>query len=184
VPRRDVVRFNVLLEGLSATFINVIKEVLLLNVSTEAVRFYSGDRLGFGVEVDDAFPSSIEDAREASRCRALERWTASVMHSMRALEPALLALAHKVLGQAPAKDTWHLILKEIEAKIEAEKKAGKHAAFQFESEASAYFRDIKDAWRNHTMHAKTMFGEEDAVAAYDATRSLMRHLSKRFSEAP
>jgi HEPN domain-containing protein len=179
----DLFRFQSALEGLRATFINVMKDTLLLSIGPDGVRYYNGDRLGFGAEVEEKFPSSTPDAKEASRCRALERWTASVMHCMRALEPALLALAEHVLGKPPKKENWHDVLKEIEDKIEAEKKVGRHAKLQFESAAANYFRHIKDAWRNHTMHAKMWFGEEDAIDVYDATRSLMRHLSKRFSEA-
>lgn len=182
MDRSGLAQLYGLLEAVRATFLNVIKDTLLLSVSGESVRYFNGDRLGFGEAVEDAFPSSTFDAREASRCRALERWTACVMHCMRALEPALLAMAENVLGSPPKKENWHEVLKEIEQKIEAEKKAGKHAALQFESSAATHFRDIKDGWRNHTMHAKMSFGEEDAVAAYDATRSLMRHLSKQLSE--
>lgn len=182
--RNDVLRFQTAIHGLQATFINVAKDTMLLNVSVDGVRYYIGDRLGFGDEVENKFPSSKDDSREASRCRALERWTASVMHCMRALEAPLLAFAKDVLEKPPKKNTWHLIIKEIEDEIEAQKKAGKHSELQFESQAANYFRHVKDAWRNHAMHAKAFYGEEDAIEIYDGTRSLMRHLSKRFSEVP
>ena len=142
---------------------NVIREVGLYVMSQGASDYYDGPKMGFGGDVAEAFPSAIYDIQEASRCRALERWTACVMHSMRALEPALLSLAAHMNATVVRKDWWP-ILKGIREEVERRKDEGLHAAMQFESEALSYFRDIKDGWRNHTMHAKMQFDEEGAVA--------------------
>lgn len=154
---------------------------LLLTVSADHVKcFASGDPL-FGQEVEDAFPSAATDIAEAGNCRALERWTASVMHLMRVLEVGLRCLAASK-GVDP-NENWNKVLNEIEDKLRAvSKKVEGAEAEKWAAEAGTHFRFIKNAFRNHAMHPNEHYSEERAVLIYDNTRSFMQHLATRLSE--
>ena len=140
----------------------------------------------FGDKVDGAFPSAQYDITEAGRCLALRRPTACVVHLMRALEVALASLA-KALGQNITTQTWNTILNVLEAEIRSRDKKTlgekwREEDEQFFAEAATHFRMIKNAWRNHAMHAKDKYTDEEAENIYDSVHSFIRHLSDRLSE--
>jgi hypothetical protein len=136
----------------------------------------------FGATVDDAFPSSAEDVAEAGRCLALERWTAAVMHLMRALEPPLDALAAHVGVDGGA--NWNKQLNQIESKLRSVARST-HGADeeQWAAEAASHFRALKNAWRNHAMHGRSFYDEARAMEIFEAVRALMRHLASRLKES-
>lgn len=135
----------------------------------------------FGEAVDDAFPSAAQEIGDAAKCRALGQWTACVLHLMRALEPALNALAGYVAVQPD--QNWNTALNQIDAKLRAITKANDGAeAEQWASEASAHFRTVKNAWRNHAAHGRARYNEDEAVAIFDNVRFLMTTLAGRLSE--
>ncbi len=136
-------------------------------------------------DVLEKFPSARLDIEEASKCYALARYTASVFHSMRILEPALNALAGE-FAVSTDRANWHNILDQVVAAIEQKSKA-QGAGWtdqQFYSEAAVDLRFFKDAWRNHVMHVRKTFDEERALGIYQRVRDLMRHLSTKLSEPP
>ncbi len=136
----------------------------------------------FGKAVDDAFPSSASDISEAGKCMALERWTASVMHIMRALEPGLLALQSTVNVNVP-KEQWQGVIDQIENKIKEINKSNSATGDEkWFSEAATQFKWIKNAWRNYAMHLHEKYDEERATEIFNSTRALMRHLATRLSE--
>ncbi len=151
-------------------------------LSSSHADFYAPSKPLFGEAVEAAFPSSSPEIAEAGKCRALGRWTAMVMHLMRALEPAILALQTEV-GVTTPKEQWHQILVQIEAAMKAVNKRTHGAEDeQWFSEAAAHFRVIKNAWRNYAMHGRDLYDEERAVEIYDSVRAFMRHLSTRLKE--
>ena len=140
----------------------------------------------FGDNVDNKFPSSRYDISEAGRCLALKRSTACVLHLMRALEVGLASLAG-ALGRTLTTENWNTILSDIETEIRSRTKATHGPTWKdkdepFFAESATHFRFIKNAWRNHAMHAKDKYTEEQAEEIYDSVRSFMRHLSERLSE--
>ena len=140
----------------------------------------------FGEQVDDAFPSARHDILEAGRCLALRRSTACVLHLMRALEPGLASLA-AALGVDHANTNWQTIIDRIENEITSRNKGThgekwKNEDEPFFAEAATHFRMIKNAWRNHAMHAKDKYTDEEAEKIYESVNSFMRHLSERLSE--
>ena len=176
---------NTLIEDLKylvKTFNDEITSRLLFVMQPNAELFYTPSDSLFGSEVDAAFPSAVREISEAGKCRALGRWTACVMHIMRALEPAIHALQVSVSVDFP-KDQWHQILDQIEAKIRDIKKHS-HGQIeeQWHSEAASHFRFIKDAWRNYAAHGKVLYDEESASEIWNSSRALMRQLSTRLSE--
>ena len=135
----------------------------------------------FGDTVDEAFPSSAEDIAEAGRCLAVARWTAAVMHLMRALETPLALLAAHVEVSPGA--NWNKSLNDIEAKLRTVSKR-EHGAVeeQWAAEAASQFRAIKNAWRNHAMHGQSFYDEARALEIFEAVRALLRHLSTKLAE--
>jgi hypothetical protein len=140
----------------------------------------------FGLEVTKRFPSASFDIMEATKCYALERPTACVLHLMRVLETGLSVLAQS-LNLRFNEPTWHQVLGKIEQKIKAIEKLKRKPKDwkknrQFYSEAATDFRFIKDAWRNYAMHARQKYTEQEAKDIYDHISSFMRHLSTKLKE--
>src|ERR1022692_1963559 len=112
----------------------------------------------FGRRACEAFPSTLIDLEEASRCLAANRHTASVFHLMRVLEVALRELGRSL--NDPTLDpktnpSWERILHRCDvelAKSFTQRCAEWQADPGFYSEATANLRAVKVAWRNPTMH--------------------------------
>ncbi|MHB1109342.1 MAG: hypothetical protein ACYCZU_03335 [Devosia sp.] len=81
---------------------------------------------------------------------------------------------------------WHTALRDIEEEIKTRNKGNQGSNWAadepFFSESAAYFRVLKNAWRNHTMHITNTYDEERALAVYNTTRDFMRHLAARLSD--
>lgn len=140
----------------------------------------------FGQSAYDAFPSAQYDVSEASNCFALERYSASVHHSMSALEPGLKVLAVDV-GAAVNDGMWKGVLDRIESKIESLKKtlprgAARNDRLQFLSAAAKEFFYFKDGWRNYIAHAKAQYDREQALGAMNHVGAFMRHLATKLHE--
>jgi len=169
------------LEYLLRTFRDEIDARPLFVMSPTNASFYDQTVPLFGEEVDNAFPSSAEDIAEAGRCLAVGRWTAAVMHLMRALEPPLAALAAHVGTSGAA--NWNKSLNEIESKLRSvSKREHSENEEQWAAEATSHFRAIKNAWRNHAMHGRSFYDQERATEIYQSVRALMRQISGRLHE--
>jgi len=141
---------------------------------------------GFGVKVTKAFPSAIEDIKEAGTCYATGRYNACVFHLMRVLEHGLRALATEVCLDFDQQQ-WHTIINQIISVInkgsEKLKQGSKKAKrLQFLSEAAIEFRYFKDAWRNHVSHNRANFDQPEALMILNHIKSFMAHLSTQLSE--
>lgn len=152
----------------------------LLLSSQDAKLFQQRSPFGDGVEVN--FPSANEDIYEASKCLALGRATACVMHLMRVVEAGLKCLA-STLGVDEQGD-WGGYLRAIENELESRiKKAGKRTDDeQFYAESKSMIDNVRRAWRNPTMHIAKTYTPERADEIFRAVRSLMSHLATRISE--
>ncbi|QGZ94003.1 hypothetical protein [Terricaulis silvestris] len=143
---------------------------------------YFDAKYPFGEEVFQSFWSASDDISEASKCLALGRSTACVMHLMRASEVGLKALA-KACGVGVQND-WGSYLREIDKALTASMKAaGKKTPDEvFYSESAVKFDRFKVALRNPSMHVDKSYTEERAREIFDATKALMQHLATRISE--
>lgn len=164
-----------------SVFVAEASRASLLALPAKHADFLSPETPLFGAKVAAAFPSSAPDIADAGQCRAVGLWTASVMHLMRALEPALEELATSLgieVGQ-----NWNTALNQIDAEL---RKIGKssHGASeeQWASEAVLQLRAIKNAWRNHAMHGVGRYGEDDAVRIFDSVKYFMQTLAIRLTE--
>src|SRR4029077_6176572 len=101
-------------------------------------------------EAASCFPAADQELQEAGKCFALDRHSATVYHSMRALEVGLLAIARRLgvdLGNKP----WGKLISNIEEKIRgawADYRGGydeeKQSFLELCSEAATHFRFLKD----------------------------------------
>jgi hypothetical protein len=147
--------------------------------------FY-GQEKPFGEAVWNAFPSARIDVTEAANCFALDRHSASVHHSMCALEPGLGALAADV-GVSVGTGAWKNVIDQIEKAIKGldgtlPSGPAKSERLQFLSAAASEFRYFKDGWRNHVAHARTHYDRNEAILVLDHAKTFMQQLASRLHE--
>jgi len=161
-----------------------LDEIQIMIVDSDHAK-YLVDPAPFGEEVDKAFPSAAYDVSEAAKCLALRRSTACVTHLMRSLEVALAVLA-KPFNVVCEYRNWQNIIDEIEKGIRNMNAAAFGADWKKDQEiyasAASNFHMLKNGWRNHAMHAREKYTEEQAAELFAALRGFMRHLSRRLSE--
>jgi hypothetical protein len=137
----------------------------------------------FGESVAERFPDGAADIASASRCLALDEWTACVFHLMRCLEHGLRDLASKVglPSDVMAHENWKNAIDQIEKKIReleaAPKSATKVETLRIYSEAASQFRWFKDAWRNHVSHSRANYDARDAESVWHHVKQFMQHLA-------
>jgi hypothetical protein len=151
----------------------------------------------FGKAVYNAFPSSRFDIQEAGTAICLGLYTASVFHLMRAVEHAMRALAWDRRAKLSSKGgksipldmaTWEEVLRTLGIEIDKvttwpkSKGEVRVQATEFYGSALAEIRAIKDAWRNHIMHARRHYTEKDAGQIVSHVERLMVTLATRISE--
>jgi hypothetical protein len=143
----------------------------------------------FGSKVTSAFPSANRELQEAAKCIALDKGTASVFHSMRAVESGIRSLANEV-GKTFDVQQWNVILNEIESEIGKMRRNGipglskqdKDEKLQFLSRAAAQIGYFKDGWRNYVSHNKRPYDVKEAIGIYEHVGAFMSVLSERLSE--
>jgi len=115
----------------------------------------------------------------AGRCFAFDQTDAAVFHSMKALELGLQALAAKFEVDFKY-ENWQNVIDQIESDIKRLGKSPKKSRDQAElkgcSEAATNFTFLKDAWRNHVMHARESYGDESARSILSHAREFVEKL--------
>lgn len=168
-------------EKVSTVFATEACSLALMTLAPGHAAYATPERPLFGDQVDEAFPTASAEIADAGRCRAAGLWTACVTHLMRALEPGLGALAAWA-GVTP-QSNWNSTLNQIEARLREIRKGGDgEEAESWASEAVLQLRAVKNAWRNHAMHGRIRYGEDDAVRVFDSTKYLMQTLAARLTE--
>lgn len=172
---------NVLLAELRGRLRDDLRRPKFLYLSRDEQRRYD-EIQAFGDKVAAAFPSAGYDIEEASKCLALNRYTACVVHLMRALEVGLDAVAASLGLAWPDNPTWQKIINDINGKIGARSKAWKRRHEEFYAGIVTHIGAIKTAVRNPVMHARTRYDEIPAIRILGAVDGLMRHLATRLKE--
>ncbi len=142
----------------------------------------------FGREVATSFPSTTFDANSAAFCIATTLSTAAVFHLMRVLEIGLTVLGAK-FGVSLAHTNWQPAIAEIESKV---RNISKDAAWrslpdykdqqEFYAQAASHFAILKDAWRNHTMHVRGKYTEDEAERIFENVKGFMQKLAEKLHE--
>lgn len=134
------------------------------------------------------FPSTAYDAKEAFKCFALGRNTASVFHLMRVLELGLTALG-KAFSVSLAHTNWQPAIDQIESAVRGMHKdpiwkvqPDCKEQQEFYSQAVSHFGVLKDAWRNYTAHVRGKYDEQEAADIMTSVRAFMQKLSTRLAE--
>ena len=111
----------------------------------------------FGVTVERAFPAALPHLDEASKCYALERYTAGIFHLMCAIQTPLNFLGKKFhVNKSATWSNWEPVMRDIEAAINTlpQKNARQRAKRECYKQVIEPLWIIKDARRNPTMHGR------------------------------
>lgn len=139
-------------------------------------------------------PASVAELDEAEWCLTYERWTASVFHSMRAVEVILKAVWTTLKIPPPKKaESWGTLIGHLDIELAtpiqhagAKPLPAKNSLWQanlgFFSEIVADLRAIKRAYRDTTMHVESVYTEKDARAIHAATLSLVRDVARHLDQ--
>jgi hypothetical protein len=146
----------------------------LFRIPPERKDYFERDDL-FGLKVATAFPSCARDIQKAGSCYALGQEDACVHHLMLVLERGLNALAARV-GVSYQRNNWQNIINEIASRL---KLLHKGAERDFYIEVNAQFGFLKDAYRNHSEHARDdPYDMEKAQSILNHVRNFMQVLEK------
>ena len=167
-----------------------LKNRMFLYISPERTRFWPrvDDPHLFGEKVAESFPSAGFDIVCSGQCLALGMATASVFHLMRVMEIVLTPIA-KTFSVTIDRTNWQWALNEIEGKVKAmhldlywTAQLDWKEQHDFYAEAVVHFLIVKDAWRNHTMHARAKYSDDEAERIFASVRAFTQKLAERLSE--
>lgn len=168
---------------------NLKRELSLARfVAVESSYISYFDLSGFGHDIDVNFPSVRYDASEAAKCLSLARYTASVFHSVRALECAIRAISRHLEIDDPVKQcgrNWGNMLGEIKKAIDSRwphSNSRSSGDGQFFEEVYAALAAIKNPWRNATMHLEKKYTADEAKYIFDVVKNLFGKLSVMIDE--
>ena len=146
-------------------------------------------------DVQDRFPSAIDDIRKAVECYALDCNTASVFHSMRVAERGLRALARKLKVKriGPQKHPlefaeWGQVLSALRSALNAVQQspgrnARKAATLKFFADAASQADYLNEIWRKEVSHARGLYNAPEAFNALTRTHDFMTLLAQRIKES-
>ncbi|KPB01668.1 hypothetical protein [Ahrensia marina] len=160
---------------IESRFADHLSEIKLLVLQpNEAQLMLPVDHLlrGTGSHVEGfpaAFPKASLEIEEAAKCLALNRYTAAVFHSMRALESGIKAFSLLLEipdPTKPAEKNWGVMLRKITESLE-EKWPKKHRlngtlGAKYEN-IYATLDAVKNPWRNATMHVENTYSPHEAL---------------------
>jgi HEPN domain-containing protein len=136
----------------------------------------------FGQKVAERFNAASRDIAAAGRCMALDEWTATVFHLMRAVEIALQTLARRLRIRSVKVKEWVTLLKDIDTALAAirnrPRTPKRDRVLEYYSQARANIAVFKDAWRNHVMHSRETYDERQAWAIFASVKAFMEELAE------
>lgn len=138
-----------------------------------------------GLELQSKFPTAFIELERGGICYSLGQSTASVFHSMRALECGLTALA-KPFNISTVLDNWNTIIEQIEKAVRAigaqPKSQQKSDDEQFFGAAASHLYFVKNAWRNHVSHRLESYSDDEALKVLMRTQEFSESLCARLQE--
>jgi hypothetical protein len=174
---------------LQEMILHELKSALFLHVPAEDAKYFQ-NKVAFGQQVSDQFPSAGFDIEEAANCLALGRSTACVMHLARVVEVGLksarmgLQLPPLPIGK---QSNWGEVLHQIWDEVGSRNKAADPVWMRqekpFYENVHSDLSSVKNAWRNPSMHADKSYDAERAGDIFNMTKSFMRHLAQHLDEA-
>ena len=164
-----------------------LEERYFFGISTENSDLYQKE-FTFGTDGLIEFQVLNNDMAEAAKCYALGRCTASVFHSMRALEVCLKALAAylKIPDFKVDLPSWTAVETKVKEEIEVlhtstkTKKANEE--LKFLGEISNEFTNFRIAYRNYLTHGKEEYGHEKAKKIKDSVSDFLGRLLEEINK--
>lgn len=177
-----VIQAEVLLKELHNDLLDELRSPYFLMIPSQLRPLYEQKEPPFGEAVAAAFPAASYDIAAAARCYAIDEWTASVFHLMRAVEHALRVLARRLkIKKVDTKD-WALLIGDVDSALavirQRKRTAARDRRLQYYSQARAHFGVFKDAWRNHVMHSHSKYDQREAANIYSSIKSFMEELAR------
>lgn len=144
----------------------------------------------FGADFETKFPSGIFELDEAAKCFALSRPTAAVFHLMRLMEIGINAVAKSLaisLSSTGSDRNWGSILRKMTNELNRRNTASPKIWADPRNEmifAQAYLAldNVRQAWRNPTMHVENKYTDEQAEHILYTVRGFMKTLASHFDE--
>lgn len=174
------------ISGLREQIVSNVGRLRYFEIPENRVLFWTDQEL-FGQDVRDRFKACAHDIEHASRCIAVDMYTASVFHSCRIIEVAINAQWLALDGTLPINydRSWGKVLKKIRDQVQLRENSKQprwekrvpemHAAY-------GAFSFAKSAWRDDTVHVGAMHDDKEAIKIFNATKTLMQHLSQWFDQ--
>ena len=163
-----------------------IKERLFLFLPPDRAIYYPKDDAPLGRQVAERFPKVEADVIAGRRAYAFGLDTAAVFHHMRALEIGLWAVARKLEIKLEGTEQWKRVIDDIESYVkglEQKPRTKQRLRTQtFYSEAAKEFRYFKDAWRNHVMHARVSYEQDEAARIMAHVGDFIGHLATKLRD--
>lgn len=167
-----------------------LKNKAFFYIPPEKIAFWprAKEPFAFGRPVAESFPSSTFDVNAAAICLACSQPTAAVFHSMRVLEIGLTELG-KIFGVSLAHTNWAPAIEQIESRVRDMHKDPVWKAKpdckeqqEFYAQAASHFAILKDAWRNHAMHVRGKYADDEAERIFETVKVFMQKLAERLDE--
>lgn len=181
----DMARAAYHAETLYSTMRAELSSISFKAIPKERTRYANSEWLKNSA-IESKFPTSFKELDRAGTCYALGQPTASVFHSMRALEPALSALAKPFPHISTTYEYWQKIIEQIEAAVVAlgqqPKSQQKIDDEKFFGSATSHLYFVKNAWRNHVMHARDSYSDDESVKILSHTLEFIESLCPRLQE--
>lgn len=163
------------LSEIESRFVDELESTKMFVVLDAKARFFRDGDGFFNADARLRFESAIFDVEEAGRCFSLDRYTACVFHIMRAAEAVIATLAHRieatVLDQHGQTLPWGILAANIGAVISKMPQGREKDRWH---EAHMFLVSCNRAFRTKTAHPVETYTEEQALAAYEATRAFKR----------
>jgi hypothetical protein len=173
------------LRELRRRFEDDFKGELFLKLTSQEANQYREPMKGWE-EILGRFPEAIRDVEEMQRCLSLNRYPASVFHSMQVVEHGLIYLG-KWLGINDHKPGWNATTRELTriCRLEAKNRDDWETRnFGFIGQMDAVSHSLMTSWRHKIDHASGRlillpgdFAPEIAEEIISATRGFMRRLA-------
>ncbi|MGO9118768.1 MAG: hypothetical protein ACLQPD_14315 [Desulfomonilaceae bacterium] len=183
LPPQTVHRYHMHVRDLSVSLERELSKKLVMFLPENKIGYFDGSKNLFSIKVRESFPSANIDMDEAAKCFALERYTASVFHSMRIMEAGLNEMGES-LNLEVGKNLENA-LQDIQEKIDFCSRTPTSAwkdVQSFYSEAVSHIANLKDAWRNYTMRIKQHYDEPGSMGILNSVSDFMRHVAKKLHE--
>ncbi len=149
------------------------------------IDYYDPTKPRFGKDADLKFSTAADDIKEAEKCFALARYTATVFHLMRVMEIGVRSVARCLAvpdPTKPAERNWGFVLREINTAIKSKQKTLSISDQDFFDSVYIALDKVRSLWRNPTMHVERKYDEEEANEILEAVRIFVRKLASRLDQ--